>query len=180
MEKIEEARVARHRLRWQQDAELDSFLFERRLQQAKWYWANIVFEFLFLSGLVWFAGWPAVQHKRPWSWALHLGLTPIFFMLPVYLGYATFTFTSRGPSGGVLYPWLIQFFPRASLTQADRIILERLPQILEPLSQGIGIPIALTGLGFPSPTVVVKFSIIVAVVAFFIAWWFKRVSKASE
>jgi hypothetical protein len=159
---------------------VEDYFFERRLQQAKWYWANLVFEFLFLSGLVWIALWPALRGKEPWRWALHLGLVPLLFMLPAYLGYATYTFTSRGPSGGVLYPWLLIFFRHGSMTQIDQRILERLPQILEPLSQGIGSPLALTGAGMWGPTAVVCLCLVVSVAAFVVVWLAGRQRKTEK
>jgi len=175
LEKIEQARAGSH--------ELDGYTYfqryvlEKRLQQANWYWANLVFEFVFLSGLVWFAVWPIIKQKSPFHWALHLGLVPLLFMLPLYLGYATYTRTSAGPSGGILYPWIVLFLPGGSPNNLKQVILERLPQILEPLSQGIGTPMALTGQGMPRPTVVLVCSAVIAIIAFTVSWWIKHKSK---
>lgn len=183
LEKIDEARAS---LLQSRSPEMDgyrrlkSYLLENRIRQAKWYWANLVFEFVFLSGLVWFAIWPIIRRKRPWRWALHLGPVPLFFMLPVYLGYATYTFTSAGPSGGVFYPWLLVFLRGGRMSQIDQIIIERLPQILEPLSQGIGMPMALTGMGLWGPTATVGCSLVVAVAAFAVGWWVKNKSKINQ
>ena len=66
------------------------------------------------------------------------------------------------------------------MNQADQIIIERIPQILEPLSQGIGSPMALTGRGLWGPTKVIGFSAVVSVCAFAFAyghkklWWLKK------
>lgn len=180
LERIEQARASLVRSRF---PEVDSYrdferyILEKRLQQAKWYWANILFEFVLLSGLVWFAVWPIIKRKSSFHWALHLGLVPVLFMLPLYLGYATYTRTSAGPSGGVLYPWILIFLPGGSLSNVEQIVLERLPQILEPLSQGIGSPIALTGFGIPRPTAVVICSVVVGIIAFVVGWWTKHKSK---
>jgi hypothetical protein len=157
---------------------LQLYLLKERLRQAKWYWANLLFEFVFLSGLVWFTLWPTIRRKRPWLWALHFGLAPLLFMLPVYLGYATYTFTSRGPSGGVLYPWLLTFSYGGRMNSLDRRIIDRLPQILEPLSQGIGAPTALTGMGLWGPTAVLCLSAFVALLALATAVWFKHRNKS--
>ncbi|MHC4475787.1 MAG: hypothetical protein ACYTEL_09075 [Planctomycetota bacterium] len=179
---IAEARDARHRARSPEGyayQKLDDYFFERRLRQAKRYWANLVFEFLFLSGLVWLALWPMLRGKQPWRWALHLGLVPLLFIAPVYLGYATYTFTSRGPSGGVLYPWLVLPFAGGSMNHVDRFILERIPQILEPLSQGIGSWIALTGMGFRGPTKVAGLSAVVSVCALVLAYALRKRRRAN-
>jgi hypothetical protein len=149
---------------------LDQYDFNRRIRQAKWYWANIGFEFIFLSGLVWFVAWPATRHKPPWQVALHLGLIPILFMFPVYLGYSTYTFTSRGPSGGVLYPWLLVFCRGGFMNDLDKEMIEYLPQILEPLSQGIGNPMVLSGTGMPGPITTLKVGICLAILAYVILW----------
>src|SRR5262249_29883949 len=75
--------------------------------RTRWYWATLLFEWLFLSGLVLFAAWPWVRGQGWRGWAIRAGLLPMLFMLPVYLGYATTSYTSAGPSGGILYPWLL-------------------------------------------------------------------------
>jgi hypothetical protein len=183
LERIEQARAGLLRSRF---PELDRYTYfqryilKKRLQQAKWYWANILFEFVFLSGLIWFAIWPIIKRKNPFHWALHLGLVPLLFMLPLYLGYSTYTRTSAGPSGGVLYPWIVFFLPGGPPNNVEQVILERLPQILEPLSQGIGTPMALTGRGMPRPTIVLGCSVVMAIIAFTVSWWTKHRSKINS
>jgi hypothetical protein len=135
------------------DAELYyAFSFEERWVRGRWYWATVLFEWLFLSSLVLFALWPWVRGQGWRGWALHLGLLPLLFMLPVYFGYATMSFTSAGPSGGVLYPWLLIELPRGSCNALDRAILMHLPPILEPLSPTTGPAMVLSGRGMPGPT----------------------------
>src|SRR5438067_304339 len=95
-------------------------------------------EFVYLSALVVFAAWPWLRNGRPLRWAVHLGLVPVLLFLPYWLGYAGFTFTSAGPSGGVLYPWLIVWFGRLPWTALDTAIVSRLPPVLEPYSQTPG------------------------------------------
>src|SRR5262249_36151402 len=84
--------------------------FDRRWDRAGRYWCNLLFEFVCLAFLILFAAWPWLRGAGWWRWAVHLGLLPVLFFLPYWLGYATFTFTSVGPSGGVLYPWLLYRF----------------------------------------------------------------------
>ncbi|MDB5344533.1 MAG: hypothetical protein JWP89_2910 [Schlesneria sp.] len=127
-------------------------LFQRRWRQADWYWADFVFEWIFLSGLVLFALWPGIRRFSSVGWGLHVACLPFLFRLPVYLGYAVMTLTSAGPSGGVLYPYLLLMFRGGSCTSFDERLLKYTPQILEPLSAPIGSPMALTGFGFLGPT----------------------------
>jgi len=133
---------------------------EQRVQKAKAYWATFLFEFIYLSYLIWFPFWPWFKRKPLWQCAQRLVWLPVLFMLPAYLGYAIFSFTSVGPSGGILYPWLLIFLPRPwiSLT-LDQIILQRVPQLLEPLSQGTGLPLAITGFGMWGPTTIILFGL---------------------
>jgi len=135
--------------------ETEAWLTNLRWTRSKWYWANIVFEWLFFSALILFAAWPFLVDK-PWHrWALHLGLLPMLLMLPTYLGYARYTFSSTGPTGGVLYPWIIERFSGGNCNDLDRWILTYTPLILEPLSSPIGMPMALSWRGMPGPTTMV-------------------------
>jgi ankyrin repeat protein len=81
--------------------------FDVRWKRIQNYHLNVVFEFLYLSALALFLVWPWLWDAKPWRRALHLGLGPVLLSLPYFLGYATSTFTSSGPGGGILYPWLI-------------------------------------------------------------------------
>jgi hypothetical protein len=101
-------------------------------------------------------------------------------MFPVYLGYAKYTFTTVGPSGGVLYPWLLLGVTGGTVTDFDLGILMRLPKVLEPLSQGFGSPIAYSGLGMPGPTSVVGAGLVVAFFVLGAAWWSRRRRLAKE
>jgi hypothetical protein len=146
--------------------EFEAFLVSLRWARNKWYWANIVFEWLFLSGLVLFAAWPMLRRKGWRCWAIHLGMLPMLFLLPVYLGYATFSFTSAGPTGGVLYPWLLMNISGGSCNSFDRQILAYTPKILEPLSAPIGSPLVLSGRGMPGPTTMAIAGLIIVAVIF--------------
>lgn len=126
--------------------------FEGRHIQSRWYWAAIAFEWVFLSGLVLFAAWPAIK-RRSWKrWAVHFGLLPLLFVFPAYLGYATYSFTSAGPTGGIVYPYLLAALPRGSCNEVDQYILRHIPQLLEPMSSGLLFPVSLSGQGMPGPT----------------------------
>ena len=155
---LENIRLCRQRQLIDKDIDLLAYavaeeqLFWQRWQRTNWYWANMVFEWTYLSGLVLFALWPGIRALSPLRWAIRIACLPVLFLLPTYLGYATFSFTSAGPSGGILYPYLLMFCRGGSVTALDRWILTHLPQVLEPLSTPIGTPIALTGAGMPGPT----------------------------
>ncbi len=127
-------------------------LFWRRWRQSSWYWACVVFEWTLFTGLAWFAMSPILRRRSPLWLAFHAALVPTLFMFPTYLGYATAAFTTAGPRGGVLYPFLLRFVRGGSSNQSDQWLLTHLPQILEPLSPSIGQPAMLSGLGMPGPT----------------------------
>lgn len=125
---------------------------EERHIRSRWYWSAIAFEWLFLSGLVLFAAWPALKGLGWKRWAIHLGLSPLLFMLPAFLGYATYSFTSAGPTGGIVYPFLLEALPRSSCNEVDLVILRHLPPLLEPMSSRLHSPAVLSGRGMPGPT----------------------------
>ena len=118
----------------------NQLIVQQRITKAKRYWVNPLFEFVWLSGLVWLAMWPAIKGSRPWRWALHIGLLPLLLALPAYLGYFHSSWVSIhvAPSGGVLYPWVIVFFQIGQLGPLDEAIVRHLPRMLEPLSQEVG------------------------------------------
>ena len=155
--------------------------FWQRWQRADWYWASIVFEWAFFTGLAVFCLWPAIQNRSPLRWAIHVALLPFLFLLPVYLGYATYSFTSAGPSGGILYPFFLMFCRHGSSTVADRWVLRRIPHLLEPLSTPIGSPTVLTGMGMPGPSYVIFGGVLAGAAVFAIMLgirrWLKRGSS---
>jgi hypothetical protein len=116
--------------------------FDDRWARIGRYPWNLQMEFLFLAGLVLFAAWPWLRGSGRLGWAIHLGLLPVLFCLPFWLGYAAWTFTSI-PSGGVLYPRLLRHFQDLPWTSLDERIARVLPPVLEPLSQTPGSPMGL-------------------------------------
>jgi hypothetical protein len=144
---LREARLARVR---QQDAGLYEYLaaeedeFGERWGRARRYPLNVLFEFAWLGGLVLFGAWPWLRGSGRLAWATHLALVPPLFFLPYWLGYAQLTFTSRGPSGGVLYPWLLARCRGLPCTGLDAAVLGQVPPVLEPLSQTPGPMMVLT------------------------------------
>lgn len=134
-----------------------------RWSRSKRYWLNIVFEFIHLSALVLFIAWPWL-HRRPW-WrqAVHLGLLPPLLFLPFFLGYCRLAATSAGPVGGVLYPFLIGPFGQLPCGSFDYAILEKIPLLLEPLSQPLGPVTSISG-GPIGPTAVIAIGLALAVI----------------
>ncbi len=142
--------------------------FEERWARTRRYWANICFECVYFSGLSLFALWPWLRAKRSaWSWSLHLGSLPLLLMLPFYCGYAPWTFTSAGPGGGVLYPWVISWFRGFPVwTSADQWVLQNFPKVLEPLSQILGPWHVISGTGTLGPVIAVALGAVVGVSVF--------------
>ena len=161
--RIREARLSSMRrryfaaYRYQIDAEEQ---FDRRWQSVRRYPLNVLFELVYLNGMVLFAFWPWLRRRKPRRRRFHLALLPLLLMLPYFLGYASFTYTSAGPSGGVLYPWLIVWFriggwrwptllTRLLTPSFDYALLNLLPQPLAYLSQPLGPMLSLSGWGAP-------------------------------
>ena len=174
---------ARNRRLFSQDVDLLAYsvaneqLFWRRWRQADWYWANILFEWSFFTGLAVFMVWPALGNHSALRWGLHGGALPLLFLLPMYLGYATLTFTSAGPSGGILYPFLLMLCHGGHANVIDRWILAHIPQVLEPLSTPIGSPVAITGMGLPGPTTAILAGTVSGLLLFVINSGYRHWSK---
>jgi hypothetical protein len=78
----------------------------------------------------------------------------MLLLTPYYLRNASWTFTSAGPIGGVIYPTVISVFAGFPFyTRADQWIQEALPPILEPLSQLPGEIISISGFNTLGPFV---------------------------
>ena len=120
--------------------------FGQRWKMIQRYWLNIVFEIIFFIGLFFFIIWPWLRKKGLVHKLIHVGLTPLLLFTPYYLGYAGWTFTSAGPSGGVLYPWTIIWFYGFPLwTSIDYWVLTHLPKILGGMSQPLGPMLSISG-----------------------------------
>jgi hypothetical protein len=111
-----------------------NLFFQQKWMRAKWYWVRFPFEWVYLSGLIVFLLWPAIMNQPCWNWAWRLACSPILFMTPAYLGYATWSVTGDGPTGGIVYPFLLRLLGRGSLTQDELYLLRHMPPLLEPAS----------------------------------------------
>jgi len=111
-------------------------VFAGRWACMRRYWLNLLLEFVYFACLTLFAFWPWLNRKGRLAWCIHVGLLPLLLFAPCYFGYASWTATFEEATGGVLYPWVIIWFRALSpLTRVDIWIIERIPQILEPISQ---------------------------------------------
>jgi hypothetical protein len=120
--------------------------FEMRWQKIQRFWLNILFECLFFSFVILFAFWPWIRNKGRHAWCFHFSLIPLLLFIPYYLGYCGWTFTSVGPSGGILYPWVIVWFRDCLFwTPIDDWLLSHSPKILESVSQDQGSMMSVSG-----------------------------------
>jgi hypothetical protein len=140
--------------------------FDRRWDEAKrWHW-NVFGETAFFLALLLLAAWPWLRNARPWRWALHVGLVPMLLLLPYWLGYAWMTYTSVGPSGGALYPWVITPFRGLYWRWIDAPVLRSLPRPLARCSPGPGPIMSMTFLGGVGPVTILALSAALAAVVY--------------
>jgi len=125
--------------------------FQYRWVRARWYWAAVAFEGLYLGGLVLFFFWPLLRNQGRLAWACRVGALPFLVMLPVYLGYASNTYSSDGPQGSIVYPWIIVHIQGNLFSSLDRNILFSTPPILESLSPLPGPMVSISWRRFPGP-----------------------------
>jgi hypothetical protein len=151
--------------------QMAEFQFKERYQRSRWYWATVAFEGLSLCGLVLFALWPLLRGQGWLAWALHLGAVPFLLMLPLYLGYAVASYSSAGPSGGVLYPWVYMHLTGSLFGRADYLVIPYLPQVLEPLSPQGGSAMVLSWRSAPGPFTTLAVGGALATAIFALHWW---------
>ena len=141
--------------------------FAERWIRIQRFWINVIFEIFFFVGLSLFAFWPWLRNKGKWSVSFHLGLLPMLLFLPYYLGYSTWTFTTAGPSGGALYPWVIVWFRGFPLwTPVDQWLLENIPKVFEPISQPLGSFLSISGVRPLGPVA----ALLIGIVIFMLTW----------
>ncbi|MCB9865522.1 MAG: hypothetical protein H6816_02655 [Phycisphaerales bacterium] len=136
--------------------------------------AGLVFEMLYLGALPWFVLVPCIRRRSRWRVALRVALVPLLFFLPAYLGYCRWTFTSIGPSGGVLYPWLLHYVTGGKMFRVEGVVLDWVPQFLEPISQDFGCPMIYSGWGMRGPTVLLSYGAVAAAFTLVVPWLWRR------
>ncbi len=153
----------------------------RRAHKARWYWATLVFEWCFLVFLIGWLLWPWLRPSGPIRPALYIAAAPLLFALPYYLGYASWSLTSAGPSGGVLYPYLaIMTLGGGELYAIERWMLAHAPPLLDVLSHDIGEPLAITGRGLRGPITMLLYGAAAGVIVAGIGVWVRWRQKQSE
>lgn len=151
--------------------------FEEQWVKAQRYWLNILFECLFFIGITLFAFWPWLRNKSSLRASIHLGLLPFILFLPFYLGYAPWTLTSAGPSGGILYPWIIFWFPKVNyITAFDIWLVNSMPNIFEPISQPMGPMMSVTHFASFCPTA----CFITGLLIFMVSWITLKIVKGEN
>jgi hypothetical protein len=161
------------------DRELEQDVYQR-WERSRWYWATVAFEVVYLCGLVLFAFWPLLRGKGTLAWALHLGALPILFLLPVYLGYATSSFSSAGPGGGVVYPRLVTAFRGSLYGKLEYQVLRYVPPVLEPLSHPRGPPMVLSWRAMPGPLTTLTVGAAVAAAVLGLRWYAGRAAARAQ
>ena len=144
--------------------------FRERLIRGKRVWLTFGFEIVFLSAWLIFVALPLFATTRiHWYW--RIGLSPFLLFLPYFLGYAPMTF-SFGPSGGFVYPiylilaaFAMQIVP---CTVADSYLWDLLPQLLAPLSQVPGSPVAVSFMFCIGPASALIFGLLLVIGLIFI------------
>jgi hypothetical protein len=171
LEKLREARLDSFRQKYPDDVQIllsEESEFDERWERVQRYPLNWTLEFFFFTVLILWAGWPWLRGLGSLRWAIHFGSLPILFFLPYLLGYARISFTSAGPGGGVLYPWLLIWFRHMPWTRLDTAIMKHIPQILEPLNQPPGPMWSLSFHGGVGPIAVLVMGIGVGLGTFFL------------
>jgi hypothetical protein len=149
--------------------------FAERWIRVQRFWLNIVLEVFFFWGLTLFAFWPWLRNKGWLKTSHHFGFLPFLLFLPYYFGYASWTFTSIGPSGGVLYPWVICWFHYFPIwPHLDQWVFNTLPKVLESFSQSMGRPMfsnnGVVGPLGPITALLIGLVVFVLTQAIFIYW----------
>jgi len=157
--------------------EMEEAEFSQRWHRIQRFQMNVVFEFCFLTSLVLLVASPWLLRWYRWKLAALLALLPVYFFMPYWLGYAQWTFTSVGPSGGILYPYLIAPFRGLPWTPLDPLIMRNIPQPLEPLSQTGGPMMGMTNFGGPAPITVAAIALAVGASVGLVGWIIDRDKK---
>jgi len=93
--------------------------FAVQISRAHRWWLNAVFEWLYLSGIVWFVCWPVIRRSGTFARAVHLFLAPVLLLLPAWLGYCCILCNGPGISGGILYPYFSEPLARMGSMTPD-------------------------------------------------------------
>jgi hypothetical protein len=128
--------------------------FLSRWARIERYWANILFEAVYLNGSLVVVWVPFLMKGALVRRAIAIGLAFPLLLAPYFLGYCPWSFTSAGPVGGVLYPILLLPFYGwpVGWNDFDVWLVGLLGSPLSSLSQGTGGMLSVSGMGSVTPT----------------------------
>ena len=137
-------------------------------------------EWGYLSAIVIFAAWPWLRNRRLSRWAVHAGLLPLFLLLPYYLGYCSWNFTSAGPGGGVIYPSVLDAFRWLPWTALDQTLMQHVPQVLAPLTGPLGTMLSVSGGRHAGPLAALGLGLGLGAVVFWLGMQFRWLHSHAE
>jgi hypothetical protein len=137
-------------------------------------------EWAYLSALLVFAAWPWLRNAGRGRWAVHVALLPPLLLLPYYLGYCAWNYTSAGPGGGVVYPFLLDLCRPLPWTPFDKALVQHVPQVLAPLTGPVGPMLSLSGRRSAGPSAVISLGLGLGAMAFGLGTLFRWLRQPPE
>jgi hypothetical protein len=132
---------------------VENEFFQSKVYSARnWFWANIFFEWGFLLLCVVFLTYPFFANASLLRTSIHITLSPLLIVLPVYFGYCTLSFTSWGRTGGIVYQDVIYWIPTTQIGAFDHSCFQYVPQILSMISLDLSQGYPITENYVPGPT----------------------------
>jgi len=134
-------------------------------------------EWAYLSALILFAAWPWLRDRGRWAWAVHTALIPPLLLLPYYLGYCAWNYTSAGPGGGVVYPFVLDELRPLPWTSLDSRLIRHVPQVLGSLTGPLGPMMSLSGGRHAGPVAAISLGLVLGAAVFAIGSAWRRRGK---
>jgi len=181
---LREARVAywakQDLLYGRQLVELEDFSFGLAYHRMRLFPLVQLGEWAYLSALFLFAAWPWMRNQGLASWTIHAAFLPLLLLLPYYLGHCGWAFTSAGPIGGVVYPYILPPLRDLPWTALDKSIVEQVPQVLAPFSGPIGPMLSMSGGRRAGPVGAVGLGIALGAVTCLLGLWIRRQRRSTS
>jgi hypothetical protein len=134
-------------------------------------------EWAYLSALIVFAAWPWLRGGGRWAWAVHTALIPPLLLLPYFLGYCAWIWTSAGPCGGVVYPFVLDELRPLPWTSLDSRLIRHVPQVLDSLTGPLGPMLSLSGGRHAGPVAAISLGLVLGAAVFAIGSAWRRRGK---